>query len=141
MGAGIAALDPGVRTFHTCFDPSGSIAEYGGVGDKARLGRLCHAYDDLQRRWSQNEINHSNRYRMKKAALRIQLKIRNPIADLGKKMVKWLCNSHQAILLQSFGTKGMVRRLSMKIGESYVYLGTLSLQAEASLQESRISTV
>jgi acyl-CoA oxidase len=46
--AGVIAMDPGVRTFNTWFDPSGLIAEW-GVGDKAaRLGRLCHAYDDLQ---------------------------------------------------------------------------------------------
>jgi len=46
-GAGVIAIDPGVRTFNTCFDTSGLIAEW-GVGDKTRLGRLCHAYDGLQ---------------------------------------------------------------------------------------------
>ncbi len=60
MDAGIVALDPGVRTFQTCIDPSGLIAEW-GVGDKARLGRLCHAYDDLWSRCSQKEISHSKR--------------------------------------------------------------------------------
>ncbi len=114
MGAGIVALDPGVSTFQTCFDPSGLIAEW-EVGDKAKFGRLCHAYDDLQSSWSQKEIRHSKRYRMKKAALRIQLKIRNLVDDLHKKMVKWLCNSYRLILLPSFGTKGIVRRLSRKI--------------------------
>lgn len=113
-GAGIVALDPGVRTFQTCFDPSGLIAEW-GAGDKARLGRLCHAYDDLQGRWSQKEVRHSKRNRMKKAGLRIQFKIKNLVDDLHKKMVKWLCANYQLILLPSFGTKGMVRRLSRKI--------------------------
>jgi hypothetical protein len=28
MGVGIVALDPGVKSFQTCFDPRGSIAEW-----------------------------------------------------------------------------------------------------------------
>jgi putative transposase len=111
---GIVALDPGVRTFQICFDPSGLIAE-SGVGDKARLGRLCHAYNDFWSRCRQKEISHSKRYRMKKAALRTQLKIRNLVDDLHKKMVKWLCNSYRLILLPSFCTKEMVRRSTRKI--------------------------
>ncbi len=46
MGVGIVALDAGVRTFQTCLDPSGLIVEW-GVGDKARVDRLSHAYNDL----------------------------------------------------------------------------------------------
>jgi putative transposase len=52
---------------------------------------------------------------MKKAALRTQLKIRNLVDDLLKKMVKWLYNNYRLILLPSFATKEMVRRLSRKI--------------------------
>jgi transposase len=48
-GTGVIAIDLGVRTFNTCFDASGLIAKW-GFGNKARLGRLCHAYDDLQGR-------------------------------------------------------------------------------------------
>jgi hypothetical protein len=73
--AGVIAIELGARTFNTCFDPSGLIAAW-GVGDKARLGRLCHSYDGLQGRWSQKHVKHCKRYRMKKAGLRIQLKIR-----------------------------------------------------------------
>jgi len=87
-GAGVIAIDLGVLTFNTRFDPSGLIAEW-GFGDKARLGRLCHAYDDLQGRWSQKQVKHCKRYRMKKADLRVQLKIRGNLVDeLHKKMVK-----------------------------------------------------
>jgi putative transposase len=55
---------------------------------------------------------------MKKAALRIQLKIRSLVDDLHKKMVKWLCNSYRIIILPSFGTKGMVKRSTRKISAS-----------------------
>jgi len=73
--AGVIAIELGARTFNTCFDPSCLIAEW-GVGDKTRLGRLCHAYDDLQGRWSQKQVKRPKRYRMKKVGLIIQLKIR-----------------------------------------------------------------
>ncbi len=62
-------------------------------------------------------MKHSKRYQMKKAGLRIQHKIRNLVDELHKKMAKWLCSNYRLILLPSFGTKGMVRRLSRKISE------------------------
>jgi putative transposase len=73
------------------------------------------SYDNLQSFCNKKEIRHSKRYWMKKAALRIQLKIRNLVADLHKKIVKWLYNSCGLILLPLSGTKGMIRRLSRKI--------------------------
>jgi putative transposase len=113
-GAGVIVIDSGVRILNTCFDPSVSTTEW-GVGDKGRLGRLCHAYYDLQGRWSQKQVKHCKRYQMKKAGFRIQLKIRNLVGELHKKMVKWLCSNYRHILLPSFGTKGMVRTLRRKI--------------------------
>jgi len=112
--AGVNAIDPGVRTFNTCFDRSGLIAE-SGVGDKIRLGRLCYSYGGLQGRWSQKHVKHCKRYRMKKAGLRIQLKIRNLVYELHEKMVRCLCSNYRLILLPSFGKKRMVRTLSRKI--------------------------
>jgi putative transposase len=112
-GAGVIAIDLGVLTFNTWFDPGGLIAEW-EVGEKARLGRLCHAYNSLQGRWSQKQVKHCKRYRMKKAGLRIQLKIRNLVDELHK-MFKRLCSNYRLILLTSFGTKQMVRRLSRNI--------------------------
>jgi hypothetical protein len=84
-GAGVIAIDLGVLTFNTCFDPSGLIAEW-GVGDKARLGRLCHSYDGLQGRWSQKHVKHCKRYRMG-----LENSTQDPgnlVDELHKKMVK-----------------------------------------------------
>jgi hypothetical protein len=39
-GIGVISLDPGVRTFQTCFDPSGFVMKWGS-DDYSRIGRLC----------------------------------------------------------------------------------------------------
>ena len=45
------ALDPGVRTFMTCYDMDGAVYDWGDA-DMGRIYRLCHALDSLQSRWS-----------------------------------------------------------------------------------------
>ena len=47
----IVALDPGVRTFMTTYDPSGLAMEV-GAGDMERVYRLCYILDDLMSRSS-----------------------------------------------------------------------------------------
>jgi putative transposase len=108
-GAGVVSLDPGVRTFQTCFDPSGVVMHW-GQGDYSRIGRLCHFYDKLQSEWSQEGVRHRRRYRLKRAARRIQKKIRNLVDDLHKKLVKYLCTHYRVILLPEFNTQQMVKR-------------------------------
>ena len=65
---GIIALDPGVRTFMTGYDPSGMVWEW-GKQDIGRIYRLCHTIDKLQSEWSKKDIRHARRYRLKKAAM------------------------------------------------------------------------
>ena len=62
------ALDPGVRTFMTCYDMDGAVYDWGDA-DMGRIYRLCHALDSLQSRWSGANVRHHQRYRMKVAAL------------------------------------------------------------------------
>jgi hypothetical protein len=42
-GARVIALDPGIRTFQTCFNASGFVTEW-EMGDITRIYRLCHVY-------------------------------------------------------------------------------------------------
>jgi putative transposase len=108
-GAGVVALDRGARTFHTCYNPSGLVTEW-EKNEMARIYRLCHGYDDLQSRWNQEGVRHKKGYLLKKAAMRIQFKIRNLIDDMHKKMVHWLCANHRVVLLPSFETSQMLRK-------------------------------
>jgi len=108
------SLDPGVRTFMTGYDADGGLCEW-GESDMGRIGRLCHAHDDLQKRWSQPEVRHHQRYRMKVAARRIRLKIRNLVDELHKHLAKWLCENYRCVLIPEFQTSQMVRKGQRKL--------------------------
>jgi putative transposase len=104
---GVVALDPGVRTFMTAYDPSGQVVEW-GVGDTTRIHRLCHTLDDIYKRC--DDVNHRKRYRLRRAALRIRRKIRRIVDDLHRKLIKWLCSNYRVIIIPTFETQQMVKR-------------------------------
>ena len=112
---GIISIDPGIRTFATCYSPSGMSAEW-GRNDIARIYRLCYALDKLQSKWSQKDIKHQKRYRLKRAARRIRKKIRNLVDEVHKKLSKWIVENHHTVLLPKFETQKMVGRSQRKIG-------------------------
>jgi putative transposase len=109
---GVIACDPGVRTFLTGYDPSGRVIEYGKT-DISRIHRLCHAYDKLQSKWT--KTTHKHRSHMKKAGLRIQLKIRNLVDEMHKKLSLTLLMNYTTILLPKFESSQMVGRSNRRI--------------------------
>jgi len=111
---GILSIDPGVRTFCTGYSPNGKSCEW-AKNDIARIGRLCHALDKLQSKWSQPEIRHRKRYRLRRAATRIRKKIRNIVDDVHKRLCNWLVHNYHTILLPEFRTQGMVQKGKRKI--------------------------
>ena len=66
---------------------------------RGSIYRLCYTLDKLQSKWSQKTVRHASRYRMRKAAVRIRLKIRNLVDELHKRLVKWLCENYEVVLL------------------------------------------
>src|SRR5690606_26014332 len=78
--------------------------------------RLCYALDKLQSKWSQKDIKHRKRYRLKRAARRIRKKIRNLVDEVHKKLSKWIVENHHMVLLPKFETQKMVGRSQRKIG-------------------------
>ena len=103
----VIALDPGVRTFMTGYDASGRIIEW-GPSDTTRIHRLCKCLDSLLARCKL--ANHSRRYKMRRAALRIRRRIRNLVDDLHRKLAKWLCQSYRVVLIPLFETQQMVKK-------------------------------
>jgi putative transposase len=115
----IIALDPGVRTFLTGYDPSGLVSEWGS-GDAQRLFRLCFGLDKLISKTNQKDIRHKQRYRMKKAQLRLRLKIRHLVDNLHHNVAKDLCSKYQTILIPPFETSNMVKKAQRRINAKSV---------------------
>ena len=115
----VIALDPGVRTFCTGYDPSGMMLEF-GVGDIQRIHRLCFVLDKLVSKTDQKTTTHAKRYRYKKAQARIRKKIRDLVDEFHKKTSTYLCRNYDTILLPTFETQQMSRRGHRRISSKSV---------------------
>lgn len=112
---GVVSLDPGVRTFMTCFDGgNGNVIEW-GKADIERIDNLHNYIDNLKSQCT--KTTHRHRYKYKKGILRMEKKIRNLIDDLHWKLANWLCENYKIILIPVFQTSDMVKRKKRKIGK------------------------
>ena len=112
----IVALDPGVRTFMTFY----SEKAFGWIGNEAinRIQRLCQHADNLYSRATQ--VKRPLRRTLRKCAQKIQVKIRNLVNELHKKVAHFLVNTFDIILLPTFETQQMTRRGARKIRKKTV---------------------
>ena len=106
------ALDPGVRTFQTCYDADGEIIEW-GKDDMKQLFQLCHLADRLQGRIKQAKGTKRRRRRL--AWLRLLERIRNMVNESHKKLATFLCENYRIVLIPKFETQRMVRRRDRKL--------------------------
>lgn len=110
----IVALDPGVRTFQTMYDPSGYIFEI-APQDIQRIYRLCIHVDKLQSKLTDKDLRNHGRYKIKKRMKQIRLKIRNLIKDCHCKLSKFLVTNYNDILLPSFDVSSMLNKFRRSI--------------------------
>jgi len=115
---GIAAIDPGVRTFATVYDHSENRVILWGYDDYLNLKRLCKHLDRLVSRTSSPSLNHHRRYNMKKAQMRLRRKIRNRVDELHRKLALWLCRNFRVVLLPHFDVSRLVKKASRIFGSS-----------------------
>lgn len=108
---GIIALDPGVRTFMTGFDGNKFI-EFGG-GDMGRIARLCQHLDNLMSRISRT--SKQRRKRMRQAAHRMRIHIRNLVDECQKQTACYLTSNYRVIFLPTFESSQMVAKARRKI--------------------------
>ena len=85
------ALDPGVRTFLTGFNPAGSLAVIGD-GDFVALKRLLDINIPIVG-------NHNQRRNKKRAMARHRRRIWNLVEDFQRKVCKWLCDNHTDVYI------------------------------------------
>ena len=111
-GDGAVALDPGVRAFLTFF----SETECGKIGYRAfgRIQRLCHWLDGLISR-TDTETDYHKRRRMRRAQDRMRQKIVNLVDELHWQTARWLTSNYKVILLPTFETQDMARRVGRRI--------------------------
>lgn len=107
----VVAIDPGVRSF-VSFLSETSVGKI-GQGDFSRIQRLCFHLDDLISRLSKAKAQAKRR--MKKAAARMRLKIKNLIDELHHKAAKFFTDNFDVILLPTFETSQMARKGKRKI--------------------------
>lgn len=110
--AGWCAVDPGVRTFLTTYslDAVNKI----GQGAATRLFRLCRWLDDLLSRITKT-TGRQRRWRMRRAAARMRLRITNLVRELHWQAAAYLTHHYTDIALPVFETQRMARRLSRKL--------------------------
>lgn len=89
------ALDSGVRTFQTGYDPEGYIIKFGSK-DIEVLYRLERNKHKLQGQIS--KLTGSKRYRYKKAYTRLSKRIENLVTECHRKIILWLCTNYNVIL-------------------------------------------
>jgi len=109
------ALDPGVRTFLTGFDGQRFLEL--GKNDIARIYRLCTHLDGLISRvdLAKGRSNKRWRFRLRKAAQKIRIKIRNLIDEAHRKVACYLTSEYQMIYLPKFETSQMLAKAKRKI--------------------------
>ena len=109
--ARVVALDPGVRTFQTFYNPefSGMIGE----GDMGRITRLCTHLDALISK--RDKSSSKRKSRINKAIKRMRNKIHDLIDEIHHKTSRFLVNNFDVILLPSFDISDMVKRAKRKI--------------------------
>jgi putative transposase len=112
----VVALDPGVRTFQTCYDADGLITEW-GKGDMINIFKECHTSDRLQSRMSHTK-DRVKRRKQRLAWLRKLQSIRYKIDEVHKKMSTWLCTNYRVVLIPKFDTKNMIKKANRKINST-----------------------
>jgi putative transposase len=105
----VIALDPGVRTFQTGYDPQGKLFEF-GKGDIRCIARLCLHLDALQSKIAGSAVRARRRYRLKKASARLRMRIRNLVDDAHRKTTHFLVTNYDLVLLPTFETQKMSAR-------------------------------
>lgn len=122
---GAVSIDPGVRTFATCYDPDGLVCKWGCSGSdgspsaNSKLWRIANQANSIRARMQNpmlrtNKVGRGKRHRrrrhMRRAAARLELRIRNLVAELHHKLALWLCKNYETVLLPTFHVAQMAKK-------------------------------
>ena len=112
----IVSLDPGVRTFQTCYDPSGFIIE-AGTSLKSKI-------EDLAKEIDKHEViirDPLNTYKRRKTNRKKKIikfkKISNIVDNLHNQLSSYLTKNYENILVPQLPVKKLVRKWDKKQNE------------------------
>jgi putative transposase len=112
----IVSLDPGVRTFQTFFSEN-SCGKLGN-GDFGRIYRLCIYLDKLISK--KTKVKSKRKSSIQKAINRMRSKIINLVSELHHKIAHFLVKNFDVILLPTFETQDMSKKIIRKLGKKSV---------------------
>jgi hypothetical protein len=107
----MVALDPGIRTFVTGFAEDQAFKI--GQGDFARIARLCYHLDRLLSTIAKAKCRH--KAQLRKATQRLRWKIKDLVDELHCKVIRFLLDRFDLILLPTFETQAMSVKSKRKI--------------------------
>jgi putative transposase len=116
----VVAIDPGVRTFSTLYDPVDDIYTEWGKNDMGMIYRMIHHISKLQSKIDKTTNRHGRKWRMKRALRRMYKRVKNLVTDFHYRFSHWLCSNYQVILLPYYDIRNMVRRGCRKINNKTV---------------------
>lgn len=108
------AIDPGVRSFITLYDPEGLTLSVDDT--KNSIFRRCLLIDRLQSHIT-NEKSKRKRSRLRTRIYRLYQRVKAMVSDMHHKLSNWLSKTYKEALLPSFNTSEMTskqKRISSK---------------------------
>src|SRR3972149_669284 len=108
----LVSLDPGVRTFLTGYCPDGELIKIGD-NDINRIRNYCLKTDKFISKIG--KMNGKEKYRCQKAKLKRFEKVRHTILDCHRKVVRYVVDNFDVIILPLFQTSAMSKRGNRKI--------------------------
>ncbi|KAL9936130.1 hypothetical protein V8E36_004972 [Tilletia maclaganii] len=118
LGPAICAIDPGVTTFLTRYDPMRQLTIKFGMNDQARLFRLGRHLDNLISKAADG--NAKQRRRRKRAVNRLRERIKNLVTDTHRRIANFLRRHYDTVLLPTFSAHQMSRRGRRRITKKTV---------------------
>jgi transposase len=110
----LVAIDPGVRSFLTCYDPAGRVAEF-GCGDN--YGKLKYRLGVIRLLDSKISLAKTKRAKRSfgRARMRQFKRIGNMVNSMHNNVSNWLVRNYTCILLPKLDTQRMVAKHRRKL--------------------------
>ena len=112
----IVSLDPGVRTFQTCYDPSGLIVEAGTI-IKTKLETIIKQIDKHEVIINDKLNKSKRRKNYKKKKIKKYKKITNIVDNMHNQLSSYLTKNYNNILVPQLPVKKLVRKWDKKNDE------------------------